>query len=57
LVIGALCIIDTRPRKFQELDCRRLQEMADELMSQIEHRSANDLGKRQTDPVMGADRT
>jgi predicted PurR-regulated permease PerM/GAF domain-containing protein len=57
LVIGALCIIDTRPRKFQELDCRRLQEMADELMSQIEHRSANESGKRQTDPVMGADRT
>jgi GAF domain-containing protein len=57
LVIGALCIIDTRPRKFQELDCRRLQEMADELMSQIEHRSANDSGKRQTAPVIDADRT
>jgi GAF domain-containing protein len=57
LVIGALCVIDTQPREFPESECRRLQAMADELMSEIEHRSANDSGKRQTDPVMAAGRT
>ncbi|MEE1611916.1 AI-2E family transporter [Microvirga sp. CF3016] len=57
LVIGALCVIDTRPREFPESECRRLQEMADELMSEIERRAAGDPGKRQTDPVMAAGRT
>ena len=51
LVIGALCIIDTRPRKFPEPDCRRLQEMADELMSQIERRASEDTGKPQRSPT------
>jgi hypothetical protein len=39
LVIGALCVIDTRPREFPEPNRQRLQAMADELMSQIERRS------------------
>jgi predicted PurR-regulated permease PerM len=40
LVVGTLCVIDTRPREFPEPDRRRLEDMANELMSQIEHRSA-----------------
>lgn len=51
LAVGALCIIDTRPRAFPEADCRRLQQMADELMSEIERRSAEDAGKPETDLV------
>ncbi|WP_262271736.1 AI-2E family transporter [Microvirga yunnanensis] len=51
LVIGTLCVIDTRPREFQEPDCRRLQVMADELMSQIERRSAEHMGRPQADLV------
>lgn len=39
LVIGVLCVIDTRPREFPEVDRRRLQQMADKLMSQIERHS------------------
>jgi GAF domain-containing protein len=39
LVIGSLCVIDTQPREFPEPDRQRLQEMADELMAQIERRS------------------
>jgi predicted PurR-regulated permease PerM/GAF domain-containing protein len=41
LVIGSLCIIDTQPREFPEPERRRLQQMADELMARIEHRSAD----------------
>jgi predicted PurR-regulated permease PerM/GAF domain-containing protein len=57
LVIGTLCVIDTRPREFPELDCRRLQDMADELMSQIERRSADDTGRPQADLVKVASAT
>jgi GAF domain-containing protein len=57
LVIGTLCVIDTRPREFPELDCRRLQDMADELMSQIERRSAEDAGRPQADLVTVASAT
>ncbi|MXQ12193.1 AI-2E family transporter [Microvirga makkahensis] len=39
LVVGSLSVIDTKPREFQEPSRRRLQEMADELMAQIESRS------------------
>jgi hypothetical protein len=46
-VIGTLCVIDTNPRRFPEPDRRRLQEMADELMSQIERRSAESPGNAQ----------
>ncbi|HZH11926.1 MAG TPA: AI-2E family transporter [Microvirga sp.] len=52
VVIGALCIIDTRPRQFPEAECRRLQKMADELMSQIERRLASDPGRSETDLVI-----
>jgi predicted PurR-regulated permease PerM/GAF domain-containing protein len=38
LVIGALCVIDTKPRKFPETDRRRLQKMADELVADLESR-------------------
>ncbi|MBQ0822228.1 AI-2E family transporter [Microvirga sp. HBU67558] len=51
LVIGTLCVIDMRPREFQEPDCRRLQVMADELMSQIERRSVEQMGSPQADLV------
>jgi predicted PurR-regulated permease PerM/GAF domain-containing protein len=51
LVIGVLSIIDTRPREFAESDCRRLQEMADELMNQIERRASEDTGKPQRSPT------
>jgi GAF domain-containing protein len=57
LVIGTLCVIDTQPREFPEPDCRRLQEMADELMSQIERRSAEGMGKAQPHFVTLAGRT
>jgi GAF domain-containing protein len=57
LAIGALCIIDTQPREFSESDCQRLQEMADELMSQIEPRSVEDTIKPQTDLVTVTGRT
>ncbi|KLK93612.1 phytochrome sensor protein [Microvirga vignae] len=42
VVIGSLCVIDTQPREFPEQDRRRLQEMADALMAQIEHRTTED---------------
>jgi predicted PurR-regulated permease PerM/GAF domain-containing protein len=48
LVIGTLSVIDTRPREFSEPDCQRLQDMADELMSQIERRSAGAAAKTVT---------
>ncbi len=38
-VIGALCIIDTKPREFPEPDRLRLQEMANELMAELEQRA------------------
>ena len=57
LVIGSLCVIDTRPREFPEQDRRRLQEMADEVMAEIERRSADGKGKAQHDPVTAASGT
>lgn len=57
LVIGALCVIDTRPREFPESECRRLQEMADELMSEIERRAAEAPGERRTEPVIAPGRS
>jgi predicted PurR-regulated permease PerM/GAF domain-containing protein len=39
VVIGSLCIIDTRPREFPEENRQRLQQMADELMVRIENRA------------------
>lgn len=36
LVLGSLCVIDTKPRPFPEEDRLRLQAMADALMAQIE---------------------
>jgi predicted PurR-regulated permease PerM len=41
LVIGALCVIDTKPRKFSEPDRRRLQELAEELMADLEGRQTD----------------
>ncbi|WP_230533615.1 AI-2E family transporter [Microvirga roseola] len=38
LTVGSLCVIDTQPRKFPEPDRRRLQQMADALMADLEHR-------------------
>ncbi|WP_445500389.1 AI-2E family transporter [Microvirga sp. G4-2] len=42
VVIGSLCVIDTQPREFPEQNRRRLQEMADDLMAQIERRTTED---------------
>ncbi len=38
LVVGCLCVIDTRPREFPKADRQRLQDMADALMIQVEDR-------------------
>jgi predicted PurR-regulated permease PerM/GAF domain-containing protein len=56
LVIGTLSVIDTRPREFPEQECRRLQAMADELMSRIESRSSEEPGKAQASHVTAAGR-
>lgn len=40
LVVGSLSVIDTRPRAFSEPDRRRLQELANDLMGEIERRVA-----------------
>ncbi|HEX2553369.1 MAG TPA: AI-2E family transporter [Microvirga sp.] len=42
LVLGSLCIVDTKPRPFAEEDSRRLQEMADALMARIEQGTATE---------------
>jgi GAF domain-containing protein len=39
LVLGSLCVIDTKPREFSESDRSRLQKMADELMADLERQS------------------
>ncbi|WP_244510692.1 AI-2E family transporter [Microvirga guangxiensis] len=57
LVIGTLCVIDTRPREFSEPNCRRLQDMADELMSQIERRPVEDTSRPRPNPVTVAGTT
>jgi GAF domain-containing protein len=54
MVLGSLCVIDTKPREFSEEERRRLQEMADELMAQIEGEHRERLEKKQADPVSGA---
>jgi predicted PurR-regulated permease PerM/GAF domain-containing protein len=54
LVVGSLCVIDTQPREFPEPDRRRLQQMADELMAQIEHRSADSEATAKVGPVMAS---
>jgi len=54
LAIGTLCLIDTQPREFPEADGRRLQDMADDLMNQLERRSAKDAGKAQANVVTAA---
>ncbi|PVE23774.1 phytochrome sensor protein [Microvirga sp. KLBC 81] len=51
LVIGSLCVIDTRPREFAESDRRHLQEIADELMAQIERRPADGMGPTQSEGI------
>jgi GAF domain-containing protein len=39
LIIGSLCVIDTKPREFLDADRLRLQSMADELMAEVERRA------------------
>ena len=39
VVVGALCLIDTKPREFPEDDRKRLQEVADGLMVELERRA------------------
>jgi predicted PurR-regulated permease PerM/GAF domain-containing protein len=57
LVVGSLCVIDTQPREFAEPDRRRLQQMADELMARIEHRSADSEATAEVGSVMASDGT
>jgi predicted PurR-regulated permease PerM len=58
LVVGCLCVIDTRPREFPEADRQRLQDMADALMIQVEDRvTAGELrplgvDQRRSDPSL-----
>ncbi|WP_246205644.1 AI-2E family transporter [Microvirga arsenatis] len=40
LVVGSLCVIDMEPRQFSDEERRRLQQMADDLMAQIERDAA-----------------
>lgn len=40
VVVGALSIVDTEPRRFPEREQRRLQQAADDVMARIEQRSA-----------------
>jgi predicted PurR-regulated permease PerM/GAF domain-containing protein len=46
LVLGSLCVIDMEPREFSDEERVRLQNMADDLMAELERNSANDGGKR-----------
>lgn len=41
--LGTLCVLDRKPRSFDEVQCRRLREFGDLLESEIAHR--NDLEK------------
>ena len=49
VVIGALCIIDTKPREFLEPDQLRLQDMANEFMADLEQRALAEAGQTQGD--------
>lgn len=46
LVLGSLCVIDMEPREFSDEERVRLQNMADDLMAELERNSANDDGTR-----------
>jgi GAF domain-containing protein len=56
LTIGSLCVIDTEPREFGEEDRRRLQGMADELMSDLEHEAGTDSAREGLVPAQAAGR-
>jgi GAF domain-containing protein len=45
VVIGALCIIDTKPREFLEADQLRLQAIANEVMADLEQRAIDGAGQ------------
>ena len=48
LVLGSLCVIDTKPRKFPKKDQKLLQVIADELMAKIEAECRyNELGPQE----------
>ena len=57
MVIGSLCIIDTKPREFPEPDRQRLQQMADELMVRIESRATEQSDAAQGNAVEATERT
>ena len=46
LALGSLCVIDMEPREFSDEDRIRLQQMADDLMAELERNSQmqNDQG-------------
>ncbi|RXG83588.1 GAF domain-containing protein [Bradyrhizobium vignae] len=48
-VVGCLCVIDTEPREFTERDRHRLQEVANQLMADIQNAQAtNDVYSERT---------
>jgi GAF domain-containing protein len=44
LALGSLCVIDMEPRKFSDEERIRLQNMADDLMAELERTSAKANG-------------
>jgi len=54
LVVGSLCVIDTEPRQFSDEERRRLQQMADELMAQIERDAAERTQSGSPSALQGA---
>ena len=46
LVLGSLCVIDMEPREFSDEERVRLQNMADDLMAELENGSVKDNGRR-----------
>ncbi|WP_082145526.1 AI-2E family transporter [Microvirga massiliensis] len=49
LVLGSLCVIDTKPRSFSDADRSRLQEEADQVMVQLESRRYDIADREGTD--------
>jgi GAF domain-containing protein len=54
LTLGSLCVIDMEPREFSDEERVRLQNMADDLMAELERASTEDDAKR--DPAQASDR-
>jgi len=53
LVLGSLCVIDMEPREFSEEERVRLQNMADDLMAELERNSEQHNGKTDSPHLSG----